>query len=99
MISQLDRRALRAEARAFFDLDPGLPTIVVTGGSQGAWKLNRAVAGAAAALGSAGVQVLHVVGPRGREDPDWVEPDPGGTAAPYRVVTVRRSDGLRPGRG
>jgi len=63
MISRLDRTALRAEARAHFGLDPELPTLVVTGGSQGAVSLNRAVAGAARALGEAGVQVLHVVGP------------------------------------
>ena len=36
MISQLDRAALRAEARAFFGLDPDRPTLLVTGGSQGA---------------------------------------------------------------
>ena len=35
MISQLDRPALRAEARAFFGLDPDLPTLVVTGGFAG----------------------------------------------------------------
>jgi UDP-N-acetylglucosamine--N-acetylmuramyl-(pentapeptide) pyrophosphoryl-undecaprenol N-acetylglucosamine transferase len=64
MISGLDRAALRAEARRFFGLDPELPTLVVTGGSQGARTLNDAIAGAAAALGAAGVQVLHVVGPR-----------------------------------
>ena len=64
MISGLDRPALRAEARAFFGLDPDLPTLVVTGGSQGARTINDAVAGAARALGEAGVQVLHVVGPK-----------------------------------
>ena len=64
LISSLDRHAVRAEARAFFGLDPDLPTLVVTGGSQGAQSLNRAVAGAARALGEAGVQVLHVVGPK-----------------------------------
>ena len=84
MISQLDRTALRAEARAFFGLDPDLPTLVVTGGSQGAWKLNRAVTRASAALGTAGVQVLHVIGARGKEDPDWVEPVETGT--PYLVL-------------
>ncbi|HWU21244.1 MAG TPA: glycosyltransferase, partial [Nocardioides sp.] len=31
MISTLDRTALRAEARAFFGLDPDRPTLVVTG--------------------------------------------------------------------
>ncbi|GAB3859537.1 undecaprenyldiphospho-muramoylpentapeptide beta-N-acetylglucosaminyltransferase [Nocardioides maradonensis] len=84
MISTLDRAALRAEARAFFGLDPDRPTLVVTGGSQGAWRLNRAVAGAAPVLGAAGVQVLHVVGPKGTEDPDWVAPAPSGT--PYVIV-------------
>jgi UDP-N-acetylglucosamine--N-acetylmuramyl-(pentapeptide) pyrophosphoryl-undecaprenol N-acetylglucosamine transferase len=64
MISRLDRRALRAEARAFFGLDADLPTLVVTGGSQGARNLNTAISGAARALGEAGIQVLHVVGPR-----------------------------------
>ncbi len=79
MISQLDRPALRAEARAFFGLDPDRPTLVVTGGSQGARRLNQAVAGASRALGEAGVQVLHVVGPKGE-----ARPEPTGT--PYVVV-------------
>jgi UDP-N-acetylglucosamine--N-acetylmuramyl-(pentapeptide) pyrophosphoryl-undecaprenol N-acetylglucosamine transferase len=64
MISRLDRAALRPEARAFFGLDPERPTLVVTGGSQGARNVNTAIAGAARALGEAGVQVLHVVGPK-----------------------------------
>jgi UDP-N-acetylglucosamine--N-acetylmuramyl-(pentapeptide) pyrophosphoryl-undecaprenol N-acetylglucosamine transferase len=84
MISQLDRAALRTEARAFFGLDPDLPTLVVTGGSQGAWKLNRAVTRASVALGTNGVQVLHVIGARGKEDPEWVEPVETGT--PYLVL-------------
>lgn len=78
MISTLDRDALRTEARAFFGLDADRPTLVVTGGSQGARQVNRAVSGAARALGDAGVQVLHVVGPNGEAAP---EP----TAAPYVV--------------
>ncbi|WP_183094103.1 undecaprenyldiphospho-muramoylpentapeptide beta-N-acetylglucosaminyltransferase [Nocardioides stalactiti] len=84
MISQLDRAALRSEARAFFGLDPDLPTLVVTGGSLGAWKLNRAVSRASAALGAGGVQVLHVIGARGTEDPEWVAPADTGT--PYVVL-------------
>ena len=36
MISTLDRAASRAEARDFFGLDPDRPTLLVTGGSQGA---------------------------------------------------------------
>ncbi|HWI43916.1 MAG TPA: undecaprenyldiphospho-muramoylpentapeptide beta-N-acetylglucosaminyltransferase [Nocardioides sp.] len=91
MIATLDRAALRAEARAFFGLDPELPALVVTGGSQGAWRLNRAVRGAAPALAAAGVQVLHVIGPRGTEDPEWSEPVPSGV--PYVVVPfVERMD-------
>ena len=79
MISQLDRAAARDEARAFFGLDPDRPTLVVTGGSQGARRLNQSVSGAAGALGRAGVQVLHVVGPKGEASP---EP----TDVPYVVV-------------
>ena len=37
---------------------------MVTGGSQGAARINAAVSGAAPDLAAAGVQVLHVVGPR-----------------------------------
>ena len=36
----------------------------MTGGSQGAASLNRAVIGAADAVLAVGVQVLHIVGPR-----------------------------------
>ncbi len=91
MISTLDRAALRAEARTFFGLDPSLPTLVVTGGSQGARRLNQAVSGAAAALGSGGVQVLHAIGRNGTSDPAWSEPVP--TGVPYVVVPfIERMD-------
>ena len=70
MIARLDRDAMRAEARRFFDLDPDRPTLLVTGGSQGARRLNQAVSGASAALAGAGVQVLHVVGPKGEASPE-----------------------------
>lgn len=79
MISTLDRAALRAEARAFFALDPDRPTLLVTGGSQGARKLNQSIASASRSLADAGVQVLHVVGPQGEADP--VDSD-----VPYVVV-------------
>jgi UDP-N-acetylglucosamine--N-acetylmuramyl-(pentapeptide) pyrophosphoryl-undecaprenol N-acetylglucosamine transferase len=65
MISTLDRAALRDEARRTFGLDPDLPTVLVTGGSQGARRLNQSVAGAESAFAAAGVQVLHVAGPKG----------------------------------
>ncbi len=86
MISTLDRAAMRDEARAFFGLDPDRPTLLVTGGSQGARRLNQAVSGAAAELGAAGVQVLHVVGPKG-------EADPTPSGSPYVVLSyVDRMD-------
>lgn len=79
MISTLDRAAVRAEAREFFGLDPDLPTLMVTGGSQGSRRLNQAVSGAAGALSDAGVQVLHVQGKHGGAEP-------GPTATPYVVL-------------
>jgi UDP-N-acetylglucosamine--N-acetylmuramyl-(pentapeptide) pyrophosphoryl-undecaprenol N-acetylglucosamine transferase len=63
-ISGLDRLTLADKARAHFGLQPDLPVLLVTGGSQGAASLNRAVLGAAASLRAAGVQVLHVLGPK-----------------------------------
>ena len=86
MISTLDRAALRAEARAHFGLDPDRPTLLVTGGSQGARRLNQSVSAAAAAFAEAGVQVLHVIGPQGEATP---EP----TGVPYVTVSfVDRMD-------
>jgi UDP-N-acetylglucosamine--N-acetylmuramyl-(pentapeptide) pyrophosphoryl-undecaprenol N-acetylglucosamine transferase len=64
MIATLDRAALRDKARASFGLDPDRPTLLVTGGSQGAQRLNDAVAAAAPAFAEAGVQVLHILGPK-----------------------------------
>lgn len=80
MISSLDRKARREEALAAFDLRPGLPTLLVTGGSQGAARLNREVSAAAGELARAGVQVLHVVGPNGMADPLGAD-----DRIPYRV--------------
>ncbi len=86
MISTLDRAAKQAEARAFFGLDAQRPTLLVTGGSQGARHLNEAVSGAAAPLAAAGVQVLHVAGPKGEATPEPSE-------VPYVVVNfVDRMD-------
>jgi UDP-N-acetylglucosamine--N-acetylmuramyl-(pentapeptide) pyrophosphoryl-undecaprenol N-acetylglucosamine transferase len=79
MISTLDRTAARPGARGFFDLDADRPTLLVTGGSQGARRLNQSVSAAAPTLAEAGVQVLHVAGPNGEVD----VPDRG---VPYRVV-------------
>jgi len=83
MISTLDRPAQREEARATFGLDPHRPTLLVTGGSQGARRLNRSVAGAQRALADAGIQVLHVAGPNGEVDVDPREGDPSYVVVPY----------------
>jgi UDP-N-acetylglucosamine--N-acetylmuramyl-(pentapeptide) pyrophosphoryl-undecaprenol N-acetylglucosamine transferase len=64
LISTMDRVALRGEALTTFGLRDDLPTLMVTGGSQGAARINAAVSGAASELAAAGVQVLHIVGPR-----------------------------------
>lgn len=61
-IARLDRGALRAEARAHFGLDPQLPTLLVTGGSQGARRINQTMSAAASLLGAEGIQVLHAAG-------------------------------------
>lgn len=79
-ISTLDRAARRAEGRAHFGLDPDRPTLLVTGGSQGARRINHAVSGAARALAEAGVQVLHAAG-----RPEEVVLDRPADAPPYVV--------------
>ena len=63
-IAELDRLALGDKARAHFGLRTDMPVLLVTGGSQGARSLNRALAGAASAIRAAGVQILHVTGPK-----------------------------------
>lgn len=63
-IATLDRAAVRPEARAAFGLDPSLPTLLVSGGSQGARHLNEVIERVAPYLQQAGIQVLHAVGPK-----------------------------------
>jgi hypothetical protein len=82
-ISGLDRAAVRAEARKAFGLDPDRPTLFVTGGSQGARRLNQAMEASVGALRAAGVQVLHSYGDK---NTFAVEQDPDGppyVARPY----------------
>jgi UDP-N-acetylglucosamine--N-acetylmuramyl-(pentapeptide) pyrophosphoryl-undecaprenol N-acetylglucosamine transferase len=80
-IADLDRLALGDKARAHFGLRPDLPVLLVTGGSQGAQSLNRALYGAIGWLRSSGVQVLHVTGPR-----NTAEVAAGSGGAPYVPV-------------
>src|SRR5215468_1125296 len=81
-ISHLDRVALRLRARAHFGLDPDRPTLFVFGASQGARSINLAMAGAAKAICSAGIQVLHIIG--ARNEPVEIPPD-----LPTPYVTLR----------
>lgn len=67
-IADLDRFALGDKARTHFGLRPDLPVLLVFGGSQGAKSLNRALGGAIGAIRDAGVQVLHVTGPKNLDD-------------------------------
>ncbi len=66
-IATLDRAALRPSARAELGLDPDLPTLLVFGGSQGAVRINTAVAQALEGLMQIDLQVLHAVGPANLE--------------------------------
>ncbi|MGJ7539706.1 UDP-N-acetylglucosamine--N-acetylmuramyl-(pentapeptide) pyrophosphoryl-undecaprenol N-acetylglucosamine transferase [Brevibacterium luteolum] len=54
--------AQRAAARQHLGLREDLPTLVVTGGSSGAQRLNEAFAGAIENIAAAGVQILHITG-------------------------------------
>ncbi|MFE1347628.1 glycosyltransferase, partial [Streptomyces sp. NPDC058757] len=63
-IATLDRARVRPEARAAFGLDPNLPTLLVSGGSQGARRLNEVVQQVAPVLQRSGIQILHAVGPK-----------------------------------
>ncbi|HLV58168.1 MAG TPA: undecaprenyldiphospho-muramoylpentapeptide beta-N-acetylglucosaminyltransferase [Natronosporangium sp.] len=84
-IATLDRAERRDEARARFGLLPDAPVLLVSGGSGGARTLNVAAAGAAKALSSAGIQVLHIIGARNEEV--TVPPD-----LPLPYVTLRYLD-------
>lgn len=53
-----------AEARAAFELDPERRTLLVSGGSQGAVAINKAVDGAMERILAEGIQILHVLGPK-----------------------------------
>lgn len=82
-ITDLDRRALRAQARASFGLDPDAPTLLVFGGSQGARSLNEAVSAAAHDLSAAGIGVLHAHGPKNSVNIESAEGGPAYLAVPY----------------
>ncbi|HEV7743296.1 MAG TPA: UDP-N-acetylglucosamine--N-acetylmuramyl-(pentapeptide) pyrophosphoryl-undecaprenol N-acetylglucosamine transferase [Pseudolysinimonas sp.] len=61
-IETLDRAAQRSAAAQQFGLDPALPTLLVTGGSSGARRINDTVSASARVIVDAGWQVLHLSG-------------------------------------
>lgn len=61
-VSGLNRASAQGQARERLGLEKDRATLIVTGGSLGALRLNTAVAGAVAALGDAGIQTLHITG-------------------------------------
>lgn len=85
-ISTLDRAELRSPARAELGLLADAPTLLVSGGSQGARSINRALIGAIADLLSAGIQVLHIAGPTQVADVDAAKPAPVAGQPPYLLV-------------
>ena len=84
-IADLDRAAARPVARAAFDLGPDRPTLLVSGGSQGAASINGAARGSVDALLAAGTSVLHVLGPKNIAPTDVRRTD-GATGATYVPV-------------
>ena len=81
-IALLDRAANRAEGLAHFGLDDHRPTLLITGGSLGAQRLNTAFASRVDELRSHGIQVLHISG-SGKE---FVH-DSTAVGPPYVVVS------------
>lgn len=71
-VPRQDRPARRTAARRALGLDPDLPTLLVTGGSLGAQRINEAVEQVMAELvgdtAVGPVQVLHLTG-AGKDDP------------------------------
>ncbi|WP_433347883.1 undecaprenyldiphospho-muramoylpentapeptide beta-N-acetylglucosaminyltransferase [Microtetraspora malaysiensis] len=70
----LDRFSLGDKARSYFGLESDRTTLLVFGGSQGARSINQAALEASPVLRAAGIQVLHVIGPKNTVE---VEPPPG----------------------
>ncbi len=82
-IVELDRLSMGDKARSWFGLQTDRPTLLVFGGSQGARSINEAALTAAPALRAAGVQVLHVIGPKNTVEREPPPGDPQYVLLPY----------------
>ncbi|MGB3414343.1 MAG: undecaprenyldiphospho-muramoylpentapeptide beta-N-acetylglucosaminyltransferase [Microbacteriaceae bacterium] len=60
-LENFDREQLRVEARSFFDLGKR-KTLLVTGGSQGALRINQTIEQRLAAIIDQGYQIIHLIG-------------------------------------
>jgi len=65
--SSLTTRIGKAEALSAFNLLPGMPTLLVMGGSQGAHGINQALINALPQLASTPLQVIHLTGKQDEE--------------------------------
>lgn len=74
-IETLDRAAARDAGAREFGLDPRRPTLLVTGGSSGARRINETVSASVDAVLGAGWQVLHLSGGLREAIPDPGLPD------------------------
>ncbi len=81
-VLELDRDRDRPAARQRLGLAADRPTLLVTGGSQGARRLNEAVLGAQRQLADAGIQVLHIAGAKN----PLTAPERAAAEPPYRVL-------------
>lgn len=84
-IARLDRAAERERACREFELDPALPVLLVSGGSQGARSINTAVGDARDRLLAEGVQILHVLGQKNFTS-DTIAAKDASSGAVYRPV-------------
>lgn len=82
-IVTLDRLSTGDKARSWFGLENDRPTLLVFGGSLGAQSINQAALAAAPALRAAGMQVLHVIGPKNTVEAEPPPGDPQYVLLPY----------------
>jgi UDP-N-acetylglucosamine--N-acetylmuramyl-(pentapeptide) pyrophosphoryl-undecaprenol N-acetylglucosamine transferase len=87
-ITELDRSAVAEQARGAFHLPAARPVLLVSGGSQGAARINRAVLGARERLLARGISILHVLGPKNMDEETVrsLDPTTGAVYAPVAYV-------------